>query len=397
MSLVSTASAVRVDKKCLRGVLVAVILLILAVVLVSCGGNQRLPAFGSAHNAYITLPTEGSVALLHIDGLSGVISLVARTPQVNGTSPSGLALMNKFLFVANSQANTISTFSVAGDGTLSAIGDAVPTGGSGPNAVVVDPSGQYLLVTNRSLSDSVSVFSIDSGSGALTPVTGSPFYANDSPDEILMPASGNLVYVTNSRIGTVTAFTFSPSTGFLTPVPGSPFISCAGASALAIDGSGSFLYVANTSALNAGSTTVGNISGFTINNAPGATFGALTVISGSPFTMPVGNGPSAMVVDPSNRFLFATTPGGNFSIWCFEINAFSQNGQLTVVAGAPFSVSAGGLFAVIDRKGDFFYMGNQEAHGITAYTFNPNTGQPLLINGSPFSTGTAPGQMLIAD
>ena len=128
MSLVSTASAVRVDKKCLRGVLVAVILLILAVVLVSCGGNLRLPAFGSAHNAYITLPTEGSVALLHIDGLSGVISLVARTPQVNGTSPSGLALMNKFLFVANSQANTISTFSVAGDGTLSAIGDAVPTG-----------------------------------------------------------------------------------------------------------------------------------------------------------------------------------------------------------------------------------------------------------------------------
>lgn len=390
MSVLRTARAVLVGSKCLGGM--AFVLLVLTGFLVSCGGTGNPPQFGTAHTAYVTLPTNGSVLQLHIDGLTGAIGIAAETPRVLGTSPTGLALLsNKFLYVANAGTNTISIFNVEGDGSLLLSGTPTPAGGSNPYAAAVDPTGKFLLVTNSSLSDSVSVFSIDAGSGALTPVAGSPFFANDTPSEILITPNSNLVYVTNPRIGSVTAFTFSSSTGVLTQVPGSPFASGAGASGLTSDGSGQHLYVANTSAINPTLGTAGNISGFNINT----TTGVLTLMAGSPFTSVVGSGPGPLVLDPSGRLLFATTPGGNFSVWAFSVDSIT--GQLTAEGNSPYSVPAGGLFALIDHKGNFLYIGSQSAHGIAAYTYDQNNGQPTLITNSPFSTGTAPGKMVIAD
>jgi 6-phosphogluconolactonase (cycloisomerase 2 family) len=391
MSFQGAARAALRGKSFVRGTLVAAMVLSIAL-FVSCQGNKKVPVFGQSQNAYVTLPNSGSVLLVRINQITGAITSESQTPQVAGTSPNGLALLaNKFLYAANSQANTVSIFNVASDGTLTQNGTPVPDGGSGPSDAVIDPSGKYLLVSN-SLSSNVSVFSIDTSSGALTAVAGSPFYANEGPGDILVPAVGNLVYVSNSAIGTVTAFNFNTSTGALTPVAHSPFYSGPGASGLAVDATGSFLYVANTSAVNPQSSTVGNISAYSINATAGATYGDLSPVDGSPFTAIAGSGPTALVVDPNNRFLFATTPGANYSIWCFTI---SSNGQLTEVLNSPFSVAAGALFAIIDSKGNFFYIGSPS--GIQAYTYDQNTGQPSVIESSPFSTnGTPPGKMVIA-
>src|SRR5271157_2098501 len=247
MSFLRAARAALADQSCFPRILVAVVV-VLAGLSLSCSSYN-----GTAvpdHYAYVTLPATGNVLVLHINGSTGVITAGAQTPQVEGTSPNGLALLpsKKFLYVVNSRANTISIFNVASDGTLTLNGTPTPAGGSGPNAMVIDPTGKYLLVTNN-LSDTVSVFSIDAGSGALSPV-GSPVIANANPTEILITPSGNFVYITNPGIGMVTAFTFS--NGVLTKVPGSPFSSLlgggGGAFALAVDRSERFLYVANPSA-----------------------------------------------------------------------------------------------------------------------------------------------------
>ncbi|MFZ3342805.1 MAG: beta-propeller fold lactonase family protein [Terriglobales bacterium] len=327
---------------------------------------------------------------MQINSLTGAITTAAATPEVVGTSPNGLALLNKFLYVANSQANTISLFNIAGDGTLSQNTTPTPAGGSGPHGAVVDPSGKYLLVTNT-FTNNISVFSIDSGSGALTPVAGSPFYANNGPGEILIAPSGDLVYVTNSGVGTVTGFTFSTSTGVLTSV-GAPYYSGAGASGIAVDNTGTHLYVANTSAINNPPTSVGNISGFNINQTQGASYGTLSPITGSPFTAFAGSGPSALVRSSNGNFLFATTPGGSYSVWAFTI--VQPSGMLTPTINSPFSVASGGLFALIDNTGSFFYIGSPT--GIQGYTYDQNTGQPTVITGSPYSTnGTSPGKMVV--
>jgi len=393
MSFLRAARAALASESGFPGILVAMVV-ILAGLSFSCGGSGYTRSAPN-HNAYVTLPQSGSVLLLYINGATGAITLGAQTPSVENSSPAGLALLGskKFLYAANSRADTISIFNVASDGTLTLTGTPTPAAGSTPNAAVIDPSGKYLLVTNTNSSGSVSVFSIDSGSGALSELTasGSPFFANEYPTEILITPSGKFVYTTNPGLGTITAFTFS--NGVLTKVPGSPFPSLpgggGGAFGLAVDESERFLYVANPSAPNPLLGTAGNVSGFNIDPVTGA----LSQILGSPFTSTAGSGPTVLTVDPSGRFLYATTAGSSSSVWCFQINP--ANGQLVTVANSPFSLAAGGLFALFDPSGNYFYIGT--GNGIAGYTYSSSTGVPTAITGSPFSTGTPPGKMVLSE
>ena len=68
----------------------------------------------------------------------------------------------------------------------------------------------------------VSAYSINANTGALTPVPGSPFVAGLEPESVTVNPAGTFAYVANSG-GTVSAYSINASTGALTPVPGSPF------------------------------------------------------------------------------------------------------------------------------------------------------------------------------
>jgi len=300
------------------------------------------------------------------------------------------------VYAINAFDDTISIFNVGNDGTLT-LGSTPVAVGATPNGVIIDPSGKYLLVTNNfssgggiSSGGAVSVFSIDASTGALSPL-GSPVPANTNPTEILFTHSGQFVYVTNPEIGMVTGFSFT--NGVLSLVPGTPVSSGQGGGALglAVDASDQFLYVTNPSATNPppNQATTGNISGFNID----PTSGALTPMIGSPFTSTVGGaGPTSITVDPTGRLVYAVTPGSSLSVWCFQITY--PNGQLVLVPNSPFSVAAGGLFAVFDPSGRFFYIGS--AIGIEAYTYDPSTGVLTPILGSPFSTLTVPGKIVFS-
>jgi 6-phosphogluconolactonase (cycloisomerase 2 family) len=368
---------------------VLILTFVLASLFISCGTNSSTPVLAN-HIAYITLPDYGSVLMLQVNGTTGAITAETQTPQTQGTSPTGLALLpsKKFLYTANSRANTISTYSVAADGTLSLA--ALPLQGNqaeGPNVALIDPSGQYLLVSNN-FSNNISVFQINAGTGVLTEVPNSPFPANATPAAMVFTPSGNFLYVTNPSIKTVTAFSFA--NGVLTQLASSPVISGAGPSDLVIDLSGRFLYVANVSATNPqpNAATVGNISGFNIDS----TSGALTPILGSPFTSANGVGPSALVVDPQGQLIYAVTPGTSFSIWCFAIN--EENGQLVAEPDSPFSLAAGGLFALFDPSGNYLYIGSNT--GINGYTYSASSGDVSVTTGKAFTTGVSPGKMVFS-
>ena len=388
MSFLRAARAALSRQSCVLRILASVsVVVVSAGFLLSCASSYK--GTGEGHNAYVALQGTGNIQLLHIDGGSGTITLGAATPQVLDTSPNGLALLsNKFLYAVNSFANSISIFSIASDGTLALNATPTLTGGSGPYAAVIDPSGKYLLVTN-SLTDNVSVFSIDAGTGALT-LTGPPVFANASPTEILMMPSGNVVYVSNPGIGAVSTFSFS--NGVLTQIVDSPVFSGAGATGLAVNAGGKFLYVANTSARNPPPYTVttGNISGFSID----PTTGGLTPLLSSPFAAVGGSGPTQLAIDPSGQFLYSSTPGTADSIWCFTIN--STTGQLTAVPNSPFSLAAGSTFASFDPTGGHFYLGNSANSVIEGYAYNPSTGALTAITGSPFALATSPGKMVFS-
>jgi 6-phosphogluconolactonase len=369
---------------------VIVLIFVLALLSVSCNTSSTTKTVAANHIAYITLPDEGSVLMLQINGTTGAITAETQTPQVQGTSPTGLALLpsGKFLYTANSRANTISIYNVGADGTLTLTGTPIQGNqAEGPNVALIDPTGQYLTVSNN-FSNNISVFQIDATTGVLTEVAGSPFPANASPTEMVFTPSGQFLYVTNPSIKTVTAFSFAA--GVLTQLGTSPVISGAGPSDLVIDLSSRFLYVANASATNPQpyAATVGNISGFNID----PNTGALTPISGSPFTSTNGIGPSALVIDPTGSLLYAVTPGTSFSIWCFTIN--EANGQLMAVPDSPYSLAAGGLFALFDPSGNYLYIGSNTA--INGYTYSQSSGDPAALAGKTFTTTVSPGKMVFS-
>ena len=354
--------------------------LVLASLSASCGDSHS--GSSASHNAYVTLPNKGAVALLHIKDSTGVMTLGTETPTVLGTIPKGLALDpgKKFLYVGNSAANSVSIFSVAGDGTLTLTGDATSVG-SGPQTLAIDASGKYLLITNT-FDNNVSVFSLNSGSGAITLLNSYP--AVPGPTDMVISPSSNYVYIANPSAtgGLITAYSLDSATGNLTPIPGSPFVSGQGVAGMAIDSGSRYLYAANK--------VDGTVSAFTINPANGS----LAKIVGSPYSL-VTTGtpaPQALAIDPSGAFLYVANQGTN-NVSAFTIT--NGTGQLTAITGSPFSVGTAPVFILAEPAGTYLYVANQTSTNVTGFTYDSTTGKLTTITGSPFTVGSAPASLEI--
>jgi 6-phosphogluconolactonase len=81
------------------------------------------------------------------------------------------------------------------------------------------------------------------------PITGSPFSAGQTPKFVTLHPSGAFAYVLNQSSDTISAFAVDSTTGALSPVPGSPFtiLDGVGPVAASVDPLGKTLYVVNQS------------------------------------------------------------------------------------------------------------------------------------------------------
>lgn len=210
------------------------------------------------------------------------------------------------LYIVNVQDWTVATYSVASDGSLTYITNTTtseisPSDADVPDGLTISPNGKFLYVTNGD-SNNVSAFTITPGATSggnpepLTYIAGTPF-ANTGGSNPLSPAieaTGHYLYVNNYDAETISAFSIDQTSGALTEI-GSPVSIQAAAGQnfqLAIDPTGSYLYVANAGGK-------GNIPAFSIDPSTGA----LTPLAGSPFAM--GSGVTS---GPSHIAIFQPTP-----------------------------------------------------------------------------------------
>jgi 6-phosphogluconolactonase len=224
----------------------------------------------------------GGISAYTINPATGGLNAVSGSPfpVAPPISPSQNAGVNsvavdptgKFVYAALNGSNAISAYTInSSTGALTTVVGSPFPADRLPMAVRVDPSGRYAYAVNMYTYD-ISAYLVNSSSGALTPIAGSPFSSGgDSPTGLGVDLSGRFLYVTNSDSNSISAFSINGSTGALTPISGSPFASGAGPWGTFVHPSGKFLYVTNNGE--------GTISGYAINN----TSGSLTPISGSPF------------------------------------------------------------------------------------------------------------------
>ena len=306
---------------------------------------------------------------------TGALTLTARGKIRARQGPMGVAFaagsspvtyIPKFAYVTDRGGASGYTVDASRGGLTLVPGSPFPPGGN-LRFVAVDPSGSFAYVVNSGstfierVSGSVSGYLIDATTGALAPITGSPFAPGRGPESMAVEPSGRFAYVANFLDNTVSGYTVNSTIGALTPVPGSPFPASFPVS-VAVDPTGRFAYVANFAR--------GSVSGYTIS----ATTGALTPIPGSPFA----GGPSSLVVvDPTGKFAYVLSGG----IWGYTINA--TTGALTPIAGSPFATGATAQSLAVDPSGRFAYV--TTSGGISGYTISATTGALTPIAGSPFA------------
>jgi 6-phosphogluconolactonase (cycloisomerase 2 family) len=269
--------------------------------------------------AYIANGGENDISLFDVASSGAMTEVMPRTPT--GIKPSAMATdsAGSLLFVANADSNTITSYSIStSTGALTA-GSSAQTGFT-PLKLVISPTGKFLYVSNN-VSNSVSGYSFDS-SGNLTPVPNSPYAVGAGPNGITIDPTGKFLYVASLIGGNFSGFTIDSGTGSLSPLSGSPYAvvvsnTVTPLSAVALDLSGKFLYV---TALNAN-----KVYAYTINSNNGEP----NPIANSPFS--TGGGPAFISTDADGQFLFVGNQStSNVSV--FRIT--SSSGTLTSIATA---------------------------------------------------------------
>src|SRR5579872_405632 len=236
-------------------------------------GTFGLPAGLAANNnaQVLYVADVGAIDALHADA-NGALTAISGSPFPAGT---GLYLAvdpsDKFLFASDTTPpGNVLAFTIDSTGVLTAApGSPFPIAGTTstqPQQVVVDSSGKFVYV-NLLTTNQVAGFSIDSSTGALTAVPGSPFATGNGP--LGLATANNVLYVSNSMDGTISGYTIDATSGVLTPIAGSPF--AINAAALALNSTGGFLYTSG-------------VMGLQVWSIDGAT-GALTQV-GSPVSNP---------------------------------------------------------------------------------------------------------------
>lgn len=186
----------------------------------------------AGRNLFVANYGGGSIASYHIapDGTLSVASAIPLTgsgPHPNQKGPHGHFIAESFakgrVYVADLGSDQVHVYRVnAATGTLTP--DAVPPGrlppGSGPRHIAFHPSNRYAFVNNE-LASTVTVFTHDAATGALSPVQTlstlpAGFTGENNTAEIQASADGRFVYVANRGHNSIAVFQVDAMSGTLT-------------------------------------------------------------------------------------------------------------------------------------------------------------------------------------
>jgi 6-phosphogluconolactonase len=345
-------------------VLLSSVLFVTAMWLVSCGHYTCGVTFGSS----TCTPASGGVSQGGTGGSSSTAAAflyVAVGGGVDGIAYNPTA--KTFLEIANFVSPTTANSSAF-------------------NMVVAQKT---YLYTSTPATGQIYGWSIGSN-GFLTAITGSPFTAPylvgsvpsgtggmivNLAGTLLFVASptGNLIYA--YQIGSGGALSLVNPSGFSIPfVPGN----------LGMDGLGKYLYVGN---IVTGSSS-NQVAAFSIGST-----GSLTAVSGSPFSYPM----SLMQGDASGNYLIGVTQiSGDNHLYVFNIQQSGANaGAISPVSGSPFATvyAPFRIAAQPSTGGNLVYSFSVNNTTFTSnptegYQLNATTGQLTVVAGSPFTAAT---------
>lgn len=407
-----------------------------------------------ARFAYVISSESNAVSAFRIEATTGVFHPVPGSPFATGPRPVAITLTpdGRFAYVPNGDSGDISAYSVdQTSGALTplaaspiAVGAAgtptrhllpVTIDRTGTIALVADPNGPIVSAMEPQ-HDNLHAYRIDTVTGALIPVSGSPFDTGGNiPLSVTLHPTQRVAYVVNltAQAGSdqynVSAYTLDPAAGSIAPVSGSPFLSQQRfPQGLMVTPDGKFAYESVQSV---------GFSGFTIGPS-----GALTSIGdtgGSLFLAPFSD---IFSMDPRGRFILTTSlaedfvdtyaidpatgfltkvshlepsgPSGNNALAWSASGDFAylsigpgsivvcridaNTGALTAVDGALYPTGGGGNAKFTsDPSGRFLYVTHSVTGTVAVFTVDQAAGTLQAVAGSPFTVGGGIGPVVLLD
>jgi 6-phosphogluconolactonase (cycloisomerase 2 family) len=325
--------------------------------------------------------TSSSLSAFIFDSLTGDAREAAGSPYPTSSglpAATGLSALpgDGFLYVTNSSLNNVEGFAVSATGTLTSVGSPFPTG-TGPNPVTFDNAGHFGYVSNQT-SSSVFVYGVNSTTGKLTEIQANRVATGVSPSAVSLTADGKFAYVLNGA-ASISAFSVNSSSGALTAIAGSPFavpVVAGGGNnplqTLIFNPNGKSLYIKNDGGIGTGS-----LAAFSIDSSTGA----LSPLSGSPF--PLGVSATGVAgLDPAGRFLYVANQGtctvangcNPSTLSTGSISAFSLDaaGVPTALSGLP-AVTPPPYQLSVDPSGRFLYQASIDADEVISYSIDQTT------------------------
>jgi 6-phosphogluconolactonase (cycloisomerase 2 family) len=367
-----------------------------------------------------------------IDETTGALTALPGFPMSsggNGTSGSvaeQLAYFNGKLFVVNDGSNTLTVFSVnAVTGALTAMPfSPVALGAGGWNCVTVHPTGSPVVVGDGNDNELASFvvteisaaaalgspfstgasspfscrfahagtqvysggnvednfiagFSVNSGTGVLTPLAGSPFNSGMSRP-IGFASDSSRLFTTAIAVDEVRVFTTAG--GVLTAVAGNPFASGLDGAVQGILHPGGFYMVADRFG--------GAVGVYQISGADAAT--TVAAVAGSPF-LTGGTFTAALTLTPDGTHLVAANgTSRNLSVFTVDPASGVLSGVSTQAANTLGA--SGNITGLVFAPGEagFVYslrQVNGGANQIYGYRINPGSGALTALGGFPVATG----------
>jgi len=280
----------------------------------------------------------GTISAFAIDPANGQLKLLNRVPS-RGSGPCHVAVdpSGKWVFAANYNSGSVAMFPVRADGTLGEATGFVQHAGSSVNAqrqsgphahsANLSPDGRWLLVPDLGL-DQILSYRVDTVKGTLS--AGDPPFTKlapgSGPRHLAFGRDGRFAYAINELLATVTVFRYNSARGSLeelqtAPVTPDGYTGPKSSAEIAVDPSGKFLYASNR-----GDSTIAE---FRIDSDKG-TLTAVERVSTQ------GKTPRNFAIDPSGAFLFAANQDSG-DVVVFSIDR--ATGRLTP-AGSVLEVAS---------------------------------------------------------
>jgi 6-phosphogluconolactonase len=300
--------------------------------------------FAYVANLMSNASDEATISMFTIDSSTGVLTPTMPATVPTGFLPQGIAIdpAGKFVYTANSDDNTVSMFAInqttgvltaTTPPAISTLADVSTGSSSSPVAVTVHPSGKFAYAVNED-NGTVSMFTINSTTGVLTPTAPATVFTGGTPFDITVDPSGKFAYVPNNESGPadgfgISQYTIDSATGVLTQSATPAVAAGNGPTSVAVDPSSKFAYVVNRND--------NSVSQYTIDSSSGS------LMPNTPATIATGTQPWRIMVDPTGKFAYVTNQG-NASLSIYTLNS---DGTLTAAGTAstgndPVSVAITG-------------------------------------------------------